>query len=216
MKKIISALFLCCMLLAGSSVNVLANDKEAIHQDDLGTFEQEEFEKLIDKIIEMQKSFPQLDDKEIEKSLDQQKSISDIWGALTPTEKKLVIRYPLSALQVNKAKNIAVNQTEIKFGYNGLGDRSDAFRHGLWNAEMTVLIGAEKAELFATAHEDKDLNGNESDGYSKIEHKNMDLHNNEVGRRIGSDSGNLTEDMLSEKIYNEVMKENTEFVWLHE
>ena len=45
-----------------------------------------------------------------------------------------------------------------------MGDRSDAFRHGIWNAEMTVLIGSEKAELFATAHEDKDTTGNESDG----------------------------------------------------
>ena len=52
---------------------------------------------------------------------------------------------------------------------NGLGDRSDAFRHGIWNAEMTVLIGSEKAELFATAHEDKDTTGNESDGYTKDE-----------------------------------------------
>ena len=33
------------------------------------------------------------------------------------------------------------------------------------------LIGSEKAELFATAHEDKDTTGNESDGYTKDEHK---------------------------------------------
>ena len=32
---------------------------------------------------------------------------------------------------------------------------------------MTVLIGKEKAELFATAHEDKDVSGNEADGYPK-------------------------------------------------
>lgn len=60
-------------------------------------------------------------------------------------------------MRVNEAKNIATSQTEAKFGFNGLGDRSDAFRHGIWNAEMTVLIGKEKAELFATAHEDKDV-----------------------------------------------------------
>ena len=72
-----------------------------------------------------------------------------------------MIRYPFDALKVNKAKEIATKQTERKFGKNGLGDRSDAFRHGIWNAEMTVLIGSEKAELFATAHEDKDTTGNE-------------------------------------------------------
>lgn len=58
-----------------------------------------------------------------------------------------MIRYPFDALKVNKAKEIATKQTERKFGKNGLGDRSDAFRHGIWNAEMTVLIGSEKAEL---------------------------------------------------------------------
>lgn len=54
--------------------------------------------------------------------------------------------YTLSfaALKVNEDKNIATTQTENKFGSNGLGDRSDAFRLGIWNAEMTVLIGKEK------------------------------------------------------------------------
>ena len=86
---------------------------------------------------------------------------------------------------MNTARNIATEQTDRKFGYSGLGDRSDAFRHGIWNAEMTVLIGKEKAELFATAHEDKDVTGKESDGYPKTAHRDMDLHNNEVGRTIG-------------------------------
>ncbi len=43
---------------------------------------------------------------------------------------------------------------------------------------MTVLIGKEKAELFATAHENKDVTENESDGYSKTAHRDMNLHNN--------------------------------------
>lgn len=85
------------------------------------------------------------------------RGIIDIWNALTDSEKTLCIRYPFDALKVNTARNIATEQTERKFGCNGLGDRSDAFRHGIWNAEMTVLIGSEKAELFATAHEDKDV-----------------------------------------------------------
>ncbi len=50
---------------------------------------------------------------------------------------------------------------------------------------MTVLIGREKTELFATIHEDKDVIGNESDGYPKTAHRDMDLHNNGVGRSIG-------------------------------
>ena len=130
--------------------------------------------------------------------------------------KKLCIRYPFAALKVNTAKNIATSKTESKFGMNGLGDRSDAFRHGIWNAEMTILIGKEKAELFATAHEDKDVTGNESDGYPKAAHRDMDLHNNAVGREIGEDNNKATEEEMADIIYNEVMSPETQFVWLHE
>ena len=57
---------------------------------------------------------------------------------------KLCIRYLFDALKVNTAKDIASNQTERKFGYSELGDWSDAFRYGIWNAEMIILNGAEK------------------------------------------------------------------------
>lgn len=140
----------------------------------------------------------------------------DIWNVLTDSEKRLCIRYPFDALKVNTAKNIATSQTEIKFGYNGLGDRSDAFRHGIWNAEMTIMIGKEKAELFATAHEDKDVTGNESDGYSKSAHKEMDLHNNEIGRNIGQNNLNTSEDEMANIIYEAIHTENSEFIWLHD
>ena len=60
--------------------------------------------------------------------------------------------------------------------FKQLGDRSDAFWNGLWNAEMTVLITKEKAELFVAAHEDKNVSRNESDGYPKTDHKYMDLN----------------------------------------
>ena len=59
---------------------------------------------------------------------------------------------------------------------------------GMQNAEMTMVIGEEKAKLFATAHEDKGVTGNESDGYSKVAHRDMDIHNNEVGRNIGQNN----------------------------
>lgn len=117
---------------------------------------------------------------------------------------------------MNSARNIAISQTETKYGYNGLGDKSDAFRHGIWNAEMTVLIGKEKAELFATAHEDKDVTGNESDGYSKSAHREMDLHNNEIGRSIGENNKNASEDEMADIIFEAVNLQNSQFVWLHE
>lgn len=185
----------------------------------------ENFTSIVDEILELKKMSPQLSENEILKVMNerhlkhnemQERGISDIWNALTNSEKKLCIRYPFDALKVNTARNIAASQTERKFGYSGLGDRSDAFRHGIWNAEMTVLIGKEKAELFATAHEDKDTTGDESDGFSKEAHKEMDLHNNGVGRNIGSSNANLSEDEMADIIYEEIYTSNTEFIWLHD
>lgn len=119
-------------------------------------------------------------------------------------------------MKVNTAKNVALEQTELKFGNNGLGDRSDAFRHGLWNAEMVVMIGSEKAELFATAHEDKDMIGTEADGHTKLEHKEMDLHNNNVGRKIAEANINLNVDEMADLIYKNIFIETTDFIWLNE
>lgn len=81
---------------------------------------------------------------------------------------------------------------------------------------MTVLIGKEKAELFATAHEDKDISGNESDGYPKTAHRDMDLNNNAVGRNIGEKNMNVSENEMADIIYRNIYSESTEFVWLHE
>ena len=129
------------------------------------SIDQSAFEEMINEIETIKSENPGLSEDEILKLMDDRHSSShdergiiDIWNSLTDSEKKLCIRYPLDALKVNTARNIATEQTDRKFGYSGLGDRSDAFRHGIWNAEMTVLIGKEKAELFATAHEDKDVN----------------------------------------------------------
>lgn len=187
-------------------------------------FSNEEWESFIDEIIKIKEENPNKSDEEIVAIISasirardvENRGISDTWNALTDSEKTLCVKYPFAALKVNEARNIATEQTTRKFGYNGLGDRSDAFRHGIWNAEMTVLIGADKAELFATAHEDKDTTGNESDGYSKEEHKNMDLHNNAVGRAIGQDNSSLSEDEFADYIYELVYSADTAFIWLHD
>ncbi len=181
------------------------------------------FEEMINEIETIKSENPELSEDEILKLMDDRHSvlanergIIDIWNSLTHSEKKLCIRYPFDALKVNTARNIATEQTDRKFGYSGLGDRSDAFRHGIWNAEMTVLIGKEKAELFATAHEDKDVTGKESDGYPKTAHRDMDLHNNEVGRTIGEQNEDVSEDEMANIIYQDIYSGTTQFVWLHE
>ena len=220
MKKILK--IFCLILMLTMIFPVVVQASEDKHQTgDLFGSEQEEFEKLVREIQKVKINHPGYTEKEIKIIMDNQRpeigrGIIDIWNVLTDSEKNLCIRYPFDALKVNKAKNIATTQTEAKFGLNGLGDRSDAFRHGIWNAEMTVLIGKEKAELFATAHEDKDITGNEADGYPKTAHKDMDLHNNEIGRNIGEKYGSASEEEMADIIYQEVYSATTQFIWLHE
>ena len=212
------SLFLILTMIFSISAMASENNYEV---SDLIGGEQSEFEQLINEIQVIKAEQPEYTEDMVQNILDEhhrefERGIADIWNVLTDSEKKLCIRYPFDALKVNTAKNIATSKTEAKFGFNGLGDRSDAFRHGIWNAEMTILIGKEKAELFATAHEDKDVTGNESDGYPKTAHRDMDLHNNEVGRRIGADNSHASEDDMAEIIYNEIISSSTQFIWLHE
>lgn len=200
--------------------SVFANENNYVGCDLIGV-EESKFENLIEEIQNIETTHPEYTEEMIKNVLDERhqrsgKGIIDIWNVLTDSEKKLCIRYPFDALKVNKAKNIATSQTEAKFGTNGLGNRSDAFRHGIWNAEMTVLIGKERAELFATAHEDKDVTGTESDGYPKTAHRDMDLHNNEVGREIGEKNKEASESEMADIIYQEIYSATTSFIWLHE
>ena len=219
MKKMLKMISLVLVLSMALSTTVLANDTD-YDSGDLANAEQSDFEIMIERILSVKDEHPDFTEDEILEIMDADsrvtRGIGDIWNALTDSEKSLCIRYPFAALKVNEAKNIATAQTENKFGSNGLGDRSDAFRHGIWNAEMTVLIGKEKAELFATAHEDKDVSGNESDGYPKTAHRDMDLHNNEIGRNIGEKNKDATEDKMRDLIYKEIYSETSQFIWLHE
>lgn len=224
MKKLFKGLAAFCMaLMMVCNVSVVHAAESPVASEE-PQFSNEEWGSFIDEIIQIKEENPGKSDEEIVaiisasvKARDvESRGISDTWNALTDSEKVLCVKYPLAALKVNEARNIASEQTVRKFGYSGLGDRSDAFRHGMWNAEMTILIGAEKAELFATAHEDKDTTGNESDGYSKEAHKNMDLNNNAVGREIGQNNSNLSEDELADYIYELIYSTDTSFIWLHE
>lgn len=221
-KNLLLILGLVATLGIASPLTVHASDC-GLNSNVSESINQSAFEEMINEIETIKSENPGLSEDEILKLMDDRHSFSanergiiDIWNSLTDSEKKLCIRYPFDALKVNTARNIATEQTDWKFGYSGLGDRSDAFRHGIWNAEMTVLIGKEKAELFATAHEDKDVTGDESDGFPKTAHKDMDLHNNEVGRAIGEQNNNVSEDEMADIIYQDIYSVTTQFVWLHE
>lgn len=63
---------------------------------------------------------------------------------------------------------------------------ADAWRHCYWSARMTTEFGPGTAEAFGTRHE------NAEDGEEPSAERDMDLHNNEVGREIGLSDPNNT------------------------
>lgn len=220
MIKLIRLSIVVIMAMA-MCIHVNAKSTVCLNNSDLRINDERDFEELVEEILDIKLEHPEWNEHQVSEFMDQlhiisRNGITDLWNSLTDSEKKLTIRYPFDALKVDTARKIAIRQTEVKFGFNGLGDKSDAFRHGIWNAEMTVLIGETKAEKFATAHEDKDTTGIETDGYLKSQHKEMDLHNNAVGREIGILVLESTEEQIADVIYRSVNQEDTEFVWLHE
>mgnify|MGYP006943338981 FL=1 len=50
----------------------------------------------------------------------------------------------------------------------------------------------------------------------KTAHRDMDLHNNEVGREIGEKNKEASESEMADIIYQEIYSATTSFIWLHE
>lgn len=74
----------------------------------------------------------------------------------------------------------ALHDAENVFGGAGITDgHSDAFRHAYWNAMLANRFGQEWTGQYTTAHERVDTNSASAEA--------MDLHNNEVGRRIAAE-----------------------------
>jgi hypothetical protein len=105
------------------------------------------------------------------------------WSNLTPAEKMVIaamMSSPLSAPKVpliKFSKDTAFNETIRRFGRNGRNDRTDAFRHCFWSSVLSRDIGYHWAKLFTDAHETNPDN--------PPDEKEMDLHNNSVGLKIG-------------------------------
>ncbi|MPY99544.1 MAG: hypothetical protein GEU97_16380 [Actinophytocola sp.] len=84
----------------------------------------------------------------------------------------------------------ALHRGETVFDSEGVTDgHSDAFRHAYWNARMAQRFGDEWAAEFATAHE--------RSPESHATPVAMDLHNNEVGRRIATENPDASPDELA-------------------
>ena len=144
------------------------------------------------------------------------------WNTLTDKEKSLVIIEPRKAMATKALANQAYDMTQDEFGYNGLGDKSDGFRHGVWNALMTRDITRAWADLYATAHGSgktkKQLEKKAADGYKEKEHRKMDLHNNAVGRDVINwyDTFlNVSDKKLKKRVKAKLTNKSSEIYWLH-
>lgn len=102
----------------GNTMEVYAEEQPIVISEQIVT--SSEMEKLVEMVLDIKDANPGKSEQEISdivsKTLENERKetrgISDIWNALTEAEKKLLIRYPVAALKVNDAKNIATRQTE--------------------------------------------------------------------------------------------------------
>ena len=107
--------------------------------------------------------------------------LKEQWNSLTPAEKAVIaslgLKDPMKLEIIRLSKDKAFNETRSKFGNNGHNDDSDAFRHCFWSATLARDLGYFWAKLFTDAHETKPS--------QPPAEKEMDLHNNAVGLKIG-------------------------------
>jgi len=126
---------------------------------------------------------------------------------LTNAEKLLVAIFPVQALIIRDNKLPAETETQNRFGNNGINDKSDAFRHGFFNAMNSNDAGDAIARLFSTAHE------SEVQPHLNLE-KQMDLFNNNVGHIIGHNANFFVSDnILSNSVYQNLQAGNLVYLW---
>lgn len=123
------------------------------------------------------------------------------YANLNDDERKYVIRNPVNSYVINECKNIAVQETERIFGYNGRNDETDAFRHCVWSGLISKRISHQESMKFTTLHE-----SNAQNSYAE---KSMDLHNNKIGADIGQRSG--SEKNIFEECYKELKNGNLKY-----
>ena len=92
---------------------------------------------------------------------------------------------PYSAYQAKIGREIAEKYIKPLFGKEKDGTRANAFKHALWNAYMTLMLGSEVAKGIADAHEAPFVNDPTLyEGIPNYEHSEMDFYNNAVGRGL--------------------------------
>lgn len=126
----------------------------------------------------------------------------------TATEAELLDALgPLDMMSFNDAKDHAVEETAARYGdENGQDphpgdapfndDQADAFRHAYLNALHSRDLGSDWTTDFWTGHER--IPGNDP------AREAMDLHNNEVGRRIAEENPGASDEELADLVERSV------------
>lgn len=144
----------------------------------------------------------------------------DVWDGLTFDEKSLVAQNPVKAIAAFASSKKTAEITKQIFGKNGLGDKSDGFRHATWCALMARDAGAKFAKDFSNAHEsgktEEFLQQNASDGYKEADHREMDLHNNGVGISLITDKNVENEEVINMVTAKLTNNKQTGIYWLHD
>lgn len=169
-----------------------------------------DFDEMADEDIEwIKKDFPTLTEQEIAENIEaiadyytknlqydliigltanknNLKSASYYGGASCSREFWFLSTKPTAATQIKKAKEDAEKYTSELYGVNKGGDKSDAFRHIIWNTligkyyggkKKSVSKGVDMAREFTNIHEDCNRKANQPE-YDQ----EMDYHNNWIGR----------------------------------
>lgn len=140
--------------------------------------------------------------------------LADIWKVpvpgpayMTVTEAEMLDRLsPFGAIDFQKDMNTATSAAEQRFG-NDLGhdgtsqtvhNHNDAFRHAYVNAMHTSSMGEIWTTDYWTAHEAKPGN--------LAAEEAMDLHNNEVGRRIAGQNPGASDAELADLVETAVRR----------
>jgi len=99
-------------------------------------------------------------------------------------------------------QEVASTRAQTAFGGTGIVDgHADAFRHAYWNALLTQRFDEGWTDDFTTAHERRPDNRPHAEA--------MDLHNNEVGRRIARESPDADPDELASLVEQAVRDGHT-------
>ena len=130
---------------------------------------------------------------------------------LSGPELSWVIVHPLIAVKAKRLSKRALFVTDSIEKLGLLKDRSggqlDAFKHAFWMALLAQNIKPKKAYKLGKAHEKYNYNrARKGKGGGDQAASNMDLWNNDVGIKLGSENDNISESALIELVINAIRK----------